>query len=416
MLVLRLIKESFLFAFHALSSNRLRTMLSLLGISIGIFIIVTVFTVVDSLENNLRGSVEKLGSNIIFVQKWPWVFDNDFPWWKYYQRPSPNIQDYEQLEKRNVNADAITFSINISGQTVKYLDNAVEEVEITASTHSFEKVRALEFEEGRYFSASESRSGRNYALLGHDVAKGLFGNTNPIGKNIKIKGRSVQVIGVVKKEGSDILNNTSDNSVYLSINYVRNLVDIRRDRFDPRIMVKAKSDEELAGMENELKGTLRAIHKLSPREDDDFSLNKSSMLSAQLESLFIFVDIAGWIIGGFSILVGGFGIANIMFVSVKERTNIIGIQKSLGAKNNFILLQFLIESVTLCLIGGLIGLLIVFLLMLAASGILDMDIGLSFGNVVLGLSVSAIIGIISGFWPAYSASQLDPVVAIRSGQ
>ncbi len=414
MLFLRLFKESFIFAINALVVNKLRTLLSLLGISIGIFTIITVFTVVDALEGNLRGSVQKLGNDIVYIQKWPWAFGSDYPWWKYFQRPSPTVKDFEALERRTTNAQALTFTINISNQVVKYRNNSIENVEISAVSHDFDKVRALDFAEGRYFSPSDSRSGRNYVVVGYDIAEGLFPDGDAIGKVIKVKGRKLVIIGVVKKEGDDILNNTSDNSVFMPINYVRNLVDIRKDNFGPTIMVKAKSTTSLDELANELKGAMRSIRRLSPREEDDFALNKSSLISVQMESLFGIINIAGWIIGGFSILVGGFGIANIMFVSVKERTNIIGIQKSLGAKNYFILLQFLVESVVLSIIGGIIGLLMVFIGTVIADVLFDFTVALTLGNIILGLVVSAIIGVISGFTPAYTASRLDPVEAIRA--
>ncbi len=414
MLFLRLLKESVLFAINALVVNKLRTFLSLLGISIGIFTIITVFTLVDSLETNLSNSVQKLGNDVIYVQKWPWEFGSEYPWWKYFNRPTPSYKDYEQLSKRvGSNVKALAFQIDINGKTIKYRSNSVENVNIVAASHEFEQTRTLEFENGRYFSAADSRSGKNYVIVGSSVAEGLFANADPIGKTIKVMGRNVKVIGVLKKEGDDILDNSADNCVFIPINYARNLVDARSDRYNPMIIVKAADGMSLAELSNELKGNLRSVRRLSPREVDDFSLNQTSMLSIQLKSLFGVVNIAGWIIGGFSILVGGFGIANIMFVSVKERTNVIGIQKSLGAKNYFILLQFLFEAIVLCLIGGMIGLVIVYGITLVAA-VFDFNLVLSLGNIILGLSVSAIIGIISGFLPAWSASQLDPVVAIRS--
>jgi putative ABC transport system permease protein len=271
----------------------------------------------------------------------------------------------------------------------------------------------LDFERGRYFTVADSRSGKNYVLLGFEVAKGLFENTDPVGQTVKISGRNLKVLGVFKKEGEDILNSSIDNAVLIPINYARNIVDTKSDNFDPKIIIKAASNITLNELANEMKGQIRAIRRLSPREDDDFSLNQSSMLSLQLDSLFGVVNIAGWIIGGFSILVGGFGIANIMFVSVKERTNIIGIQKSLGAKNYFILLQFLVEAVVLSIIGGIIGLIIVYIITLVAAAF-DFELVLSLANCVLGLGVSAVIGVISGFLPAWNASQLNPVDAIRA--
>jgi putative ABC transport system permease protein len=271
----------------------------------------------------------------------------------------------------------------------------------------------MEFEKGRYFTETESRSGKNYVIIGYNISDALFGNTDPIGKDVKILGRKLKVIGVAKKEGEDILNNSMDNQALIPINYARNLVDVRADRYQPFIMVKAQDGVSLAELNDELKNHLRSIRRIAPREEDDFALNQSSILSVQMESLFGIVNVAGWIIGGFSILVGGFGIANIMFVSVKERTNVIGIQKSLGAKNYFILLQFLFESIVLCIMGGSIGLLLVWIVTIV-SNLMGFGLFLSFSNIVLGLGVSVIIGLVSGYLPAQSAANLDPVEAIRA--
>ena len=414
LLVFRLITESALFALNALRENKLRTFLSLLGISIGIFTIITVFTAVEALENNLRGSVQKLGSSAIYVQKWPWAFGGDYPWWKYFNRPVPSYADFNELQNRVPDAEAMNFNISISSKNVKYRSNTLENVSIIATSHDFDKTRELELAQGRYFSALESRTGRNYAIIGDAVAVGLFGNQSPIGKNIKVQGRQVVVVGVAIKEGEDILGSSLDNSVIIPINYARNLIDIRSDRYDPQIIVKAKTSISLDQLENELRGAMRSVRRLSPKEEDNFALNQSSLLSKNLEGLFGVVNFAGAIIGGFSIIVGGFGIANIMFVSVKERTHIIGIQKSLGAKNYFILLQFLAEAVVLCIMGGAVGLFGVFLMTLAANSIFDFSFALSTSNIITGIFISVGIGLISGFVPAFVAARLNPVDAIRS--
>jgi putative ABC transport system permease protein len=415
MLFLKLFRESVLFAVNALVVNKLRTFLSLLGISIGIFTIITVFTFVDYIANNVQSSVQKLGNDVVYVQKWPWAFGSDYPWWKYFNRPNPSYRDFENLSKRvdPKKVQAMAFEIDIANKVVKYRSNSVENVNVLATSHEFADVRIMEFEKGRYFTNTESRSGKNYAILGYNVSEALFGNSDPIGKEIKVLGRKLRIIGVCTKEGEDILGNSMDNQVLIPINYARNLVDVRADRYQPFIMVKANQGISLPELNDELKNHMRSIRRLSPREEDDFALNQSSILSVQMESLFGVVNVAGWIIGGFSILVGGFGIANIMFVSVKERTNIIGIQKSLGAKNYFILLQFLSESVVLCLMGGSIGLLMVWLVTIVAN-IFDYALFLSFSNALLGISVSVIIGIVSGYLPAQNAANLDPVEAIRA--
>lgn len=415
MLFLKLFRESILFAINALIVNKLRTFLSLLGISIGIFTIITVFTFVDYIEFSVQSSVQKLGNDVVYVQKWPWAFGSDYPWWKYFNRANPSYKDYEELNRR-VNAEkvkAMAFEIDITGKTIKYRSNSVENTNITAASHDFADVRTMEFEKGRYFTFNESRSGRNYVIIGSNVASALFGTADPIGKDVKILGRKLKVIGVVKKEGEDILGNSMDNQALIPINYARNLVDVRADRYQPFIMVKAQDGVTLPEINDEIRNHLRSIRRISPREEDDFALNQSSILSIQMESLFGVVNVAGWIIGGFSILVGGFGIANIMFVSVKERTNVIGIQKSLGAKNYFILLQFLFESIVLCLMGGGIGLFMVWIVTIIAN-FMDFALFLSLSNMILGLGVSVVIGLVSGYLPAQSAANLDPVEAIRA--
>ncbi len=410
---LKLFRESVLFALHAISVNKLRTFLSLLGITIGIFAIISVFTVVDALEANVRKDVEKLGSNVVFIQKWPWAFGPDYPWWKYYQRPLPGYIEMEQLKQRTSLVEAFSYEAYIN-RTVKYRNNSVENADIGAVSHDHYKISGFDLSEGRYFTEAESAAGRPVTLIGAEIAKSLFGDKSPIGELVLTLGRRLTVIGVFKKEGSSILGNTNDNIVMMPVNFARNLIDLRSDRIQPFIQAKAKAGITNPEMLDELKGAMRAIRRLRPIEEDDFALNESKLLSNQVSSLFGVVGIAGWIIGGFSILVGGFGIANIMFVSVKERTSLIGIQKSLGAKNYFILLQFLSEAIVLCVIGGLIGLIFVLIMSLIATNAMDFNVTLTFSKVVMGLTISSIIGMIAGFLPAYIASRLDPVEAIRS--
>ena len=413
MLFGKILRESFLFAYHALVSNKLRTFLSLLGITIGIFAIISVFTVVDSLEKNVRNSVASLGDNVVFIQKWPWAFGEDYPWWKYLNRPTPQIEEVPEIQHRSDMAEAVTFIVNVN-KTIKYKSNNVENAEITGASHDYNKVKSFELEEGRYFTEGESASGNPYTIIGGDIATDLFGDVSPLGKKIKVFSRDVTVIGVFKKEGSSMMGNSSDNTALLPINFLRNFIDLRGDRIDPFIMVKAKDGIGVDELKFELTGIMRAVRKLKPLADDDFALNETSLLSSGFDSIFMVIGMAGWIIGGFSIIVGGFGIANIMFVSVKERTNLIGIQKSLGAKNYFILIQFLIESIVLCLIGGIIGLLLIFGGTLLVNHFADLDVSLSRSNIVLGITISVLIGVISGFIPSYTASQLDPVEAMRS--
>ena len=401
-------------AVNSMVVNKMRTLLSLLGITIGIFAIISVFTAVDSLENNVRESIASLGDDVIFIQKWPWGGgESEYKWWDYIKRPHPELKELAIVQKKCKSALAAAFMVS-GTKTLKYKNNSLENVKIVSTSHDYDKIISFEIDRGRYFSGAESLSGRNVVIIGALVSQNLFGNINPLGKNVKVIGRSFKVIGVFKKEGESIVGDSHDAQILLTVNSIRKLLDIHKRHLNPIIMVKAKEGVSNPELKDELTGVLRAARKLKPTAEDNFSLNETSIISSSLDEIFGVMGLAGWLIGGFSILVGGFGIANIMFVSVKERTSIIGIQKSLGAKNYFILLQFLFESIMLCLIGGGGGLALVYGGTMAANSAVDMEFALTYSNVVLGLSVSGLIGVISGFIPAYTASQLNPVVAIRA--
>jgi putative ABC transport system permease protein len=386
----------------------------LLGITIGIFAIITVFTVVDSLEKNIRGSIESLGNKVVIVEKWPWAFGPNYPWWKYMLRPNAGINDLDAILKHAKTVDAATFKVDVR-KTVQRYSSSIENAHICGVSSGYEGVSQFVIDNGRFFTQLESDNGKNVAVIGKTIQDGLFTpGENPVGKEIKIFGRKFTVVGVVKKEGESLLGDSKDDQVMVPINFIRNIIDVRQENNQPRVAVKARPGISNEQMKDELTGILRAERRLAPGTEDNFALNETSVLSKGFDSLFDVIGTVGWIIGGFSILVGGFGIANIMFVSVKERTNLIGIQKSLGAKNYFILLQFLTEAVFLSILGGGLGLLFIWLVTLLAGDSFGMEITLTLANVVLGLTISFLIGVISGFVPAYGASQLDPVEAIRS--
>jgi len=414
MLFLKLLRESFLFANDALRQNKLRTFLSLLGVTIGIFTIISVFSAVDTLRNNLQTSVNKLGSNSIYIEKFPWVMDDDSPWWKYLQRPDPKLREFDEIERRSQTALAISYEVNIDNRIVKYGSNTVDGAQINATSQDHDKTWNFDFEDGRYFTGLESKAGSPVTVIGYDIAQNLFPDGGAVGKQLKIMGRNVTVIGVFKKEGSDILNITDDKLILLPLNFAKNIIDIQSGNYRPHIVVRGKNGLSDVEVESELRGLMRSIRRLKPGAEDNFALNKTTIISNRLDIVFDFLTIAGWIIGGFSILVGGFGIANIMFVSVKERTNIIGIQKSLGAKSYFILLQFLIESMFLCLMGGVIGLSLVYAGTFGVKALWDLQIVLDMKNIIVGIGTSLAIGVISGIIPAWFAAKLDPVEAIRS--
>jgi len=409
--ILRLIKESYLFAFQAIITNKIRTLLSLLGITIGIFCIISVFTVFDSMERAIRTNIESLGSNVLYVQKWPWSMGGDYPWWKYYQRPETDLNDMKEIQRRCSLAETVAFMSSVN-KTLKFGNNYMENVSVSGVSQDFDKVWKFELGEGRYFSYTELGYGRNVAVIGNDVATNLFSGMNPVGRNLKLMGRNVEVIGVIKKEGEDMFGNSNDQGIIFPATYFKTLFNLRD--MDATVIVKAKPGVTNDELIDELTGIMRSVRKLKPSAEDNFSINQTDIITKGFDSVFGTIAIVGWIIGGFSLLVGGFGIANIMFVSVKERTSIIGIKKALGAKNFFILLEFLFEAVFLSLIGGLLGLLIVYLLVLIISTATSFHLVLTVGNILLGIGVSGLIGLVSGIIPALSASHLDPVEAMRS--
>ncbi|NSW44620.1 MAG: ABC transporter permease [Bacteroidales bacterium] len=405
--------ESLYFAYQALKLNKVRAFLSLIGITIGIFSIISVFAVLDSLKSSIHSSIESLGNNIVYIQKWPWEFSNDYPWWKYLSRPVVSVEEANEIANRSLKASSVVFMAN-SVKNVEVNKIEVKDVPIIIADYEFDKVRSFEIDKGRYFTPNESKSGVKKAIIGATLASILFKNESPIGNNIQLMGIKFNVVGVFKKEGNSIFDQSLDNVVLLPLNACHNYFDFRDEMMNPTIIVKAYEGISLDQLSYELKSIMRSIRRIRPADEDNFAINQASAITKGFNDLFGVVDIAGIVIGGFSILVGGFGIANIMFVSVKERTKLIGIQKAIGAKNAFILLQFLNESVLLSLLGGILGLVLVLIAIFYAEKIIDMNLTLSFKNIITGLSISAIIGILSGYAPARVAAKMNPVEAINS--
>lgn len=385
-----------------------------MGISIGIFCIIGVLSAVDSLEDNVRTSIAKLGNDVVYVKKFPWR-DISGEWWDYVKRPHPSYEDYEVLNERAELAKLTSYHVVLGFKTVKYRSSSVDRAVLIAASAEFDNMFGIEFEEGRYFSPSEYSYGSNKIILGFRVAEELFGTLDAIGKRIKLMGREFEVIGVIEQAGDDLINPLDfDDCIVVSYNSGRSLANLKATNvWDATVTIKAEEGVDLVDVKDESRGLLRAHRRLRPIEDDDFSLNELSMVSSFFDSFFGVLNLVGIFIGFFAILVGVVSVANIMFVSVKERTGIIGVKKALGAKRYIILLEFLIESIILCIIGGLIGLGFVFAITKILTQIIDFELYIDLGNVLLGLFISIMIGVISGFIPALRASNMDPVVAMR---
>lgn len=409
--------ESVRFAWNSVRVNLLRTLLSLLGITIGVFCIIGIFTLVDSIEITINKSFERLGNNILIVQKFPWEFSSDYPFWKYEARPELVFRESESIKKRNTTAEAVVYILAKGGISVKSDHEQIDGVVFRMVTDGYEKVVAMDVAAGRYFSESEIESGSPNAVIGFELAKALFGSPDKaLGQIVRTMNRKLSIIGVLAKEGSSMgLGKDQDKSAIVPYQFFRNQLASDVSMYNPTIMIKAAPGVSLDELEEEVRGELRGIRRLGPRSEDNFALNKLTMFTQFLSGFFGKLNLYGWIIAGFSILVGGFGIANIMFVSVRERVNIIGIQKALGATRTVIVVQFLAESVFLSVLGGVLGLLLLWFLTIIISKGFDFNLYLTLPNILRGLGFSAIIGVISGIFPAWQAAKLDPVESIRQG-
>ena len=420
---LQIFWQSLVLSFAEIRAAKLRSFLSLLGISIGILCIISVRTAVGSLEMNIQSSLASFGNDILYVQKWPWIWqnDNDYPWWKYLNRPSSNRRELEQLKEKLKGAEACAALYFAGNTTVIAEDNVAQGVKILGASYEYNHIKEMDFTQGRYFTPAESNNAQPVALIGATVAETLFPNRSVIeGQQIKIRGIKMTVIGVLKKEGSDLFGFSLDNNVIVPFTFMSMFVNMNDLGNDPLLAITPKKGVPMDELRYEVKGAMRSVRRLSPYEDDNFAVNQVSVFTEGIASIFSIINIAGLFIGGFSIFVGAFGIANIMFVAVKERTYIIGIKKAIGAKKIYILFEFLLEAVVLCVFGGLMGLVTVlglfqvlqyFVTHVAES---DFQFHITAFNVILGISISVFVGIIAGFIPAYFAANMKPVDAIRS--
>ena len=424
--VLIQLKEGITFTWNELKNNKFRTFLSLLGVSIGIFTIVAIFTAVDALKSNVKKGFESFSNNLVQVSKWPMTPEDEdgnpltdqasmnmeYRWWDYMKRPDITYNHFKFLKANSKLAEDFLFAYGASTR-VKYGRNTSGEVNVSCTTSAFEKMLKINIDRGRMITKAEFDEGSLVAIIGNAVASSLFQEEDPIGKMIKIKGYSVAVVGVIEKQGGSITNFTdTDNAVYIPYLAGKMVFGLREP--DGELDAIPKEGVTSQELSQELRQLMRQARRIRPGQKNDFSINEFATLSDMLDKILGIIKTVGWIIAAFSLLIGGFGIANIMFVSVKERTKIIGIQKALGAKRYFIMTQFLAEALILAVAGALAGILLIAIILWIAPIPAEYDVHLTFSNILSGVAIASIIGILSGILPAWSAARLNPVDAINS--
>jgi ABC-type transport system, involved in lipoprotein release, permease component len=411
--ILEILGNSFVIALQELLKNKLRTFLSLFGVTIGIFCIIGVLATVNSLKRNIQNEIKQMGSNIIFIDKWVWGGGPDYPWWKFANRPYPKYHELKQIKERSPSTQYAAFFYDVT-DNLEFSGSLLNGVKVYGVTEEYNDIQKLTFDYGRYISDAEFHFGTNVAVIGHEVATKLFVDPElALNKQIKVKGKQVKVIGVIKKQGKQLTGGWEfDRCMIIPYHYAKTIYLERYS--DPKIMVKGYEHITSTVLKDELEGVMRSIHKLRPTQESDFALNDLNDFSKDVEAAFAGLNIGGAIIGGISLIVGLFGVANIMFVTVKERTPQIGLKKALGAKNHIILTEFLLESAFLCVIGGLIGLILVAVLAIILSKALEFPVYVSVANMVWTFIICVLVGVVAGIIPAMQAAKMNPVVAIRS--
>lgn len=419
MKTLALVLEGMRIGLRSLRANRLRSLLTMLGVSIGIFAITIIFTLVNSLTFSLNKNLSELGNTVLFVHHFPWTNDAMSNWQQYVQRPMATYNEFLRLKNNLEHVDGVAYEARIGWQTIKNGKLEVNPVAIRSITYDYFLINSMEIAQGRPFNEVEVDGGRAVCVIGSNVAEQLFPYGSALDKEVEIKGKPVRVVGVTAKAGTSVFGSSPDDIVFVPYSFGLRLFDMRSKRMDKMIAVKVSNSKWLDRVEDDIIGLMRSARGLRPRADNNFEINRPEMLMNLFASATDYLRIGGIFISIFSIIVGGFGIGNIMFSTVKERTFEIGVQKALGATRRFILFQFLFESVMLCLLGGLLGLLINYgVTLLLQFAIEQVGAGFtvvtSWTSLAFGVIISVAIGLISGIIPASIASRMDPVESMRA--
>lgn len=401
-------------ALQEFRSNKLRTFLSLLGITFGIFCIISVLSTISSMQMAVNNDIKSMGNKTIYIDKWQYGGGPDFPWWKYIKRPTPKFAEMKLLKQKVPDAQHISFGIQTTSN-IDFGESSLTGVNYYGNTEDFDKIQRITIGVGRYFQQADFDHGSPYVVIGYTIAEKLFDKPEKsVGSTVKLKdGRTAVVIGMISKQGQSLLGGWDyDNSILLTYNFLKQLV--REDNSQPVILAQAADNISTEALKDELRGAMRSVRKLSPMQEDNFALNDIDSLSKFFEPIFSGMNIGGWAIAALSLIVGMFGVANIMFVTVRERTSQIGLKKAIGAKRGVIMTEFLLESAFLCIIGGLIGLVAVFVLTLAFSSFMSFKVFIPLNIIVMAVGICLFTGITAGIIPAFIAARMDPVAAIRS--
>ncbi|HEX5153685.1 MAG TPA: ABC transporter permease [Parafilimonas sp.] len=412
--LLNILWNSFKMSLQELKNNKLRSALSLTGVAFGIFCIISVLATVDSLQNKIQSDIDAFGTNTIYVDKWEYTNDNDYPWWKFVNRPMPRYRDVKYIKERSTLAENIAFCTS-NRSSLDYENSELQGVSVYGVSDEYNEIQNINIVAGRYFTSTEFSRGNAVAVIGYENAIQLFGTPErAIGKSVSFNKHRASIVGVIAKEGSMLGGFDYDHSLLLTYYFYASIYNVMDQNTDPFVMVKGKPGISSAALTDELKGVMRQVRRLSPRQEDNFALNDINFFRNAVSGFFGTVNIGGWAIAGLSLIVGAFGVANIMFVTVRERTSQIGLKKAIGAKSRTILLEFLLESAFLCIIGGFIGLLMVWGLAAILSAIFPFAVIISGKIMLLAFSICVILGILSGIIPATIAARMNPVEAIRS--
>lgn len=405
--------ESWKIAVAQMQSNKTRSMLTALGVIIGIVAVTLMGTAITGIQTGFDKSMSILGDDVLYVSQFPWARMND--WWNYRDRREIKTEYAETLNRMiaatpNSNLVTAVPTSNVI-RSVKHEDNQVTNIFVQGTTADYTLISTVDFAEGRFFNETETKSAANVCLLGYDVADALFPSGSPVDKFVQISGQPFKVIGVGVRQGSFLGLFSLDSIVIVPLPAFKRYFSAKSES-DVRVRVKDKT--KIVEAKDELTGLMRRVRALPPEKKNDFNINEQQAFKSTLDPIKNSIAIAGLFITGLSLFVGAIGIMNITFVSVKERTKEIGTRKALGARRRTILLQFLIESTALCVLGGLIGLTFAYVMCFGIGKALpSFPIQFSFNLVVISMIVSVMTGLISGFAPAWSASRLDPVTALR---